>query len=85
SYEHCLVKKRDSHKHCCKVEFRSVFCAPSWKLKILAIPNVLAHRKPYEHYFAKKHDGHKLCAKSSFDRLFVHLLENSKYWPLPTY
>ncbi|RRT47132.1 hypothetical protein B296_00053945, partial [Ensete ventricosum] len=66
-------------------EFRSIFCAPSWKFKILAIPNVLARGKSYEHGFTKKHDGHKLCAKSSFDRFFMHRLENSKYWQLPTY
>ncbi|RRT35860.1 hypothetical protein B296_00046757, partial [Ensete ventricosum] len=66
-------------------EFRSVFRAPSRKFKVLAIPNVLAHRKLYEYCFGKKRDGHKLCAKSSFDRFFMHLLGNSKYWPLPTY
>ncbi|RRT69998.1 hypothetical protein B296_00026249 [Ensete ventricosum] len=76
------MKKHDGYK-LCEVEFRSVFCAPSQKFKILAIPNVLAYRKSYEHGFAKKCDGHKLCAKScvksSFDRFFVHRLENSKY------
>ncbi|RZS15332.1 hypothetical protein BHM03_00047146, partial [Ensete ventricosum] len=46
------------------VEFRSVFHAPSRKFKILAILNVLAHRKSYEHDFMKKCDGHKLCAMS---------------------
>ncbi|RWW75705.1 hypothetical protein BHE74_00016261, partial [Ensete ventricosum] len=58
------------------VEFRSVFHAPSWKFKILTIPNVLAQLKLYEHDFMKKHDDHKLCvkscAKSSFDRFFAH-------------
>ncbi|RWW31139.1 hypothetical protein GW17_00004249 [Ensete ventricosum] len=44
----------------CKVEFRSVIRAPSQKLKILVIPNVLAHGKSYEHNFMKKHDGHTL-------------------------
>ncbi|RWW55287.1 hypothetical protein BHE74_00038086 [Ensete ventricosum] len=43
----------------------------------------------YEHGFMKKCNDHKLCAKSrsewSFDRFFVHRLENSKYWPFPTY
>ncbi|RWV92481.1 hypothetical protein GW17_00045134, partial [Ensete ventricosum] len=71
------------------VKFRSVFHAPSQKFKILAIPNVLAHRKSYEHGFMKKRDSHKICAKSftksSFDRFFVHHLENSKYWSLPKY
>ncbi|RZS24013.1 hypothetical protein BHM03_00057031, partial [Ensete ventricosum] len=72
-----------------KVEFQSVFGAPSQKLKILAIPDLLAHGKSYEHGFAKKRDGHKLCAKScsewSYDRFYVHRLGNSKYWPFPTY
>ncbi|RZS28587.1 hypothetical protein BHM03_00062200 [Ensete ventricosum] len=69
--------------------FRSVFCAPSWKFKILVIPDVIAHWKSYEHGFVKNHDGHKLCAmscaESSFDRLFMQRLENSKYWPFPMY
>ncbi|RRT37791.1 hypothetical protein B296_00024568 [Ensete ventricosum] len=47
-----------------KVEFRSIFRAPSRKFKIQAIPDVLAHGKSYEHSFMKKHDDHKLCAKS---------------------
>ncbi|RZS19809.1 hypothetical protein BHM03_00052249 [Ensete ventricosum] len=69
-----------------RVVFRSVFRAPSRKFKILAIPDVwLAHGKSYEHGFMKKCDDYKLCTKSrsewSFDRFFVHLLENSKYWP----
>ncbi|RZR79054.1 hypothetical protein BHM03_00004624 [Ensete ventricosum] len=72
-----------------KVEFRSIFCAPSRNFKILAIPNVFAHEKFYEHGFAKKCNGHKLCAKShpksSFDRFFMHRIEISKYWPFPTY
>ncbi|RRT40361.1 hypothetical protein B296_00030002, partial [Ensete ventricosum] len=67
------------------VEFRSIFHAPSQKFKILAVPNVLAHGKSYEQGFMKKHDDHKLYAKSSFDQFFVHRLENSKYWPFPTY
>ncbi|RWW45531.1 hypothetical protein BHE74_00048622, partial [Ensete ventricosum] len=67
------------------VEFRSIFCAPSQKFKILTIPNVLAHGKSYEHDFMKKCDGHKVCSKMSFDRFFVHRLQNSKYWPFPTY
>ncbi|RRT63836.1 hypothetical protein B296_00042400, partial [Ensete ventricosum] len=71
------------------VEFRSVFRAPSRKFKILAIPDVLAHVKSYKHGFMKKCDGHQLCARShsewSFDRFFMHRLENSKYWPIPTY
>ncbi|RZR75348.1 hypothetical protein BHM03_00055222, partial [Ensete ventricosum] len=56
------------------VKFRSVFRAPSWKFKILAIHDVLAHGKTYEHGFMKKRHGHKLCAESSFDRFFVHRL-----------
>ncbi|RZS23046.1 hypothetical protein BHM03_00055891, partial [Ensete ventricosum] len=71
------------------VEFQSVFRLPSRKFKILAIPDVLAHRKSYEHGFMKKHNGHKLCTmsrtESSFNRFFVHHLENSKYWPFPMY
>ncbi|RZS18823.1 hypothetical protein BHM03_00051147, partial [Ensete ventricosum] len=47
-----------------RVEFRSVFRAPSRKFKILAIPDILAHEKSYEHGFMKKHIGHKLCAMS---------------------
>ncbi|RWV78523.1 hypothetical protein GW17_00060504 [Ensete ventricosum] len=66
-----------------KVEFRSSFCAPSQKFKLLAIPNVLAHRKSYEHGFVKKRNRQKRCAKSraksSFDRFFVHRIKNSKY------
>ncbi|RRT38803.1 hypothetical protein B296_00028610 [Ensete ventricosum] len=88
SYEHGFTKKRDGHKLCAKsrrVEFRSVFHAPSRKFKILAIPNVLAHGKSYEHGFMKKRDGYKLCTKSrtewSFDRFFVQRLRNLKYWP----
>ncbi|RZS25475.1 hypothetical protein BHM03_00058675, partial [Ensete ventricosum] len=68
---------------------RSIFRAPSRKFKILAIPDVLAHRKSYEHDFTKKCDGHKLCMKSralsSFDWFFMHRLKNSKYWPFPMY
>ncbi|RWW39690.1 hypothetical protein BHE74_00054949, partial [Ensete ventricosum] len=72
-----------------KVEFRSVFRAPSQKFKILAIPDVFAQGKLYELGFMKKHDGHKLCVKShkewSFDRFFVNRHKNSKYWSFPTY
>ncbi|RZS24661.1 hypothetical protein BHM03_00057757, partial [Ensete ventricosum] len=89
SYEHGLTKKRDGHKLCAEVEFRSVFRAPSQKFKILVFPNLFAHGKSYKHAFVKKYDGHKLCAKSraklSFDLFFVHRLENSKYWPIPKY
>ncbi|RWV83529.1 hypothetical protein BHE74_00053121, partial [Ensete ventricosum] len=66
-------------------EFRSVFHAPSRKFKILAILDVLAHRKSYEYSFTKNLDGHILSADSSFYRSFVHRLRNSKYWPFPTY
>ncbi|RRT32484.1 hypothetical protein B296_00038298 [Ensete ventricosum] len=72
-----------------KVEFQLGFRALSWKFKILAIPDVLAHGKSYKHGFTKKRNGHKLCVRSraelSFDRFFVHRLGNSKYWPIPTY
>ncbi|RWW59750.1 hypothetical protein BHE74_00033287 [Ensete ventricosum] len=61
-----------------KVAHRVMFCAPSQKFKILAIPNVLAYGKLSEHGFTKKPDGHKLCAKSrvnsSFDQFFMHHL-----------
>ncbi|RRT81768.1 hypothetical protein B296_00012072, partial [Ensete ventricosum] len=89
SYEHGFAKKLDSHKHYAIVEYRSIFGTPSRKFKILAIFDVLANGKSYEHDFKKKRNGHKLCAKScaesSFDRFFMHHLENSKYWPFPTY
>ncbi|RRT45564.1 hypothetical protein B296_00054060, partial [Ensete ventricosum] len=60
-------------------EFRSIFRAPSWKFKILAIPKVLAHGKSYEHGFMKKSDDYKHYAMSSLDRFFTHHLRNSKY------
>ncbi|RWV81001.1 hypothetical protein GW17_00057635 [Ensete ventricosum] len=85
SYEHDFTKKCDSHKLRAKVEFRSVFRAPSQKFKILAIHEVLAHGKSYEHGFTKKRDGHKLCAELRFDRFFVLHLGNSKYWSFPSY
>ncbi|RZR93450.1 hypothetical protein BHM03_00021958 [Ensete ventricosum] len=85
SYEHSFAKKCDVRKVACEVEFRSVLRAPSRKFKILAIPNVLAHRKSYKHGFMKKRDGHKLFTKSSFDQFFVHPLENSKYWSFQMY
>ncbi|RWW71104.1 hypothetical protein BHE74_00021189 [Ensete ventricosum] len=47
-----------------RVKFRLVFRAPSQNLKILAIPNVLAHGRSFEHDFVKKRNGHKLCIKS---------------------
>ncbi|RRT58823.1 hypothetical protein B296_00046282 [Ensete ventricosum] len=83
------MKKHNGHKLYAKVEFRSVFCAPSLKFKILSILDVLTHGKSYEHGFAKKCDGHKHCMKShaewSFDQFFVYRLKNSKYWPFLTY
>ncbi|RRT39295.1 hypothetical protein B296_00050984 [Ensete ventricosum] len=83
------MKKCIGQKLCAKVECQSIFGLPSRKFKILAIPDVLAYGKSYKHGFTRKHDGHKLCAKSraksSFDRFFMHRLENSKYWPFPTY
>ncbi|RZS26985.1 hypothetical protein BHM03_00060413 [Ensete ventricosum] len=36
-----------------RVEFRSIFRAPSRKFKILANPNVIAHGKSYKHGFTK--------------------------------
>ncbi|RZS25473.1 hypothetical protein BHM03_00058673 [Ensete ventricosum] len=85
SYEHCFLKKHDGHKLSCRVEFRSVFCAPSRKFKILAILDVLAHGKSYEHGFVIKCDGHKFCTESNFDQFFVHRLGNSKYWSFLSY
>ncbi|RWV92467.1 hypothetical protein GW17_00045158 [Ensete ventricosum] len=85
------MKTRDGHKIykvARRVEFRSVFHAPSRKFKILAIPNILAHMKSYEHGFMKKSDGYKLYAKSraksSFNHSFMHRLGISKYWPFKT-
>ncbi|RWV84992.1 hypothetical protein GW17_00053254 [Ensete ventricosum] len=82
SYEHSFAKNATIINFSRRVRFRSIFCAPSRKFKILAIPDVLAHGKSYENGFVEKHDGHKLCAKShaesSFDRFFVHRLRNPK-------
>ncbi|RZS12126.1 hypothetical protein BHM03_00043520 [Ensete ventricosum] len=64
SYEHGFPKNSTIIYFACRVEFRSVFHATSWKFKILAIPDVLAHGKSYEHGFMKKRNGHKLCTKS---------------------
>ncbi|RWW11218.1 hypothetical protein BHE74_00012851 [Ensete ventricosum] len=47
------------------------FSAPSWKFKILPIPNVLAYGKSHEHNFTKKCDDHKLYAKSRCDWFFA--------------
>ncbi|RWV96361.1 hypothetical protein GW17_00040935 [Ensete ventricosum] len=89
SYEHGFTKKQTLRKVMRDVKFQSIFCAPSRKFKILAIPNVLASGKSYEHGFAKKRDGHKLCSKShvksSFDRSFAYHLKYFKYWPFPMY
>ncbi|RWW87933.1 hypothetical protein BHE74_00003214 [Ensete ventricosum] len=60
------------HKVARKVEFRSVFHALSWKFKILAIPNVLAHGKSYEHNFVKQCDDYKLCTKLWHSRSYEH-------------
>ncbi|RZS26040.1 hypothetical protein BHM03_00059359, partial [Ensete ventricosum] len=72
-----------------RVEFRSIFHVPSWKFKILAIPDILANGKPFEHSFMKNRIGHKHYAKSraesSFDRFFMHRLRNLKYWLFPMY
>ncbi|RRT39297.1 hypothetical protein B296_00050988 [Ensete ventricosum] len=64
------MKKCNVHKLFAKVEFRSIFCTPSQKFKILAIPDVLAHGKPYEYGFMKKCNGHKLCAMSRVESSF---------------
>ncbi|RZS28798.1 hypothetical protein BHM03_00062446 [Ensete ventricosum] len=77
SYEHGFTKKQTLREVACRVEFRSVLCAPSRKFKILAILDVLAHGKSYEHGFTKKCDGHELYAESSFDRFFVHRLRKT--------
>ncbi|RZS13184.1 hypothetical protein BHM03_00044731 [Ensete ventricosum] len=45
------------------VEVRLVFHVPSWKLKKLPIPDVLAYGKSHEHGFMKKCDGHKFYTK----------------------
>ncbi|RWV83528.1 hypothetical protein GW17_00054855 [Ensete ventricosum] len=59
-----------------KTQWSSIFRTPSRNLKVIDIPNILAHGKSYGHGFTKKHDGHKLCketrAKSSFDQFFAH-------------
>ncbi|RWW43570.1 hypothetical protein BHE74_00050752 [Ensete ventricosum] len=50
---------------------------------------LISPREVVQARFREKYDGHNLCAKShtksSFDWFFVHRLENSKYWPFPTY
>ncbi|RWW42994.1 hypothetical protein BHE74_00051399 [Ensete ventricosum] len=79
---HGSVKKYDGQKLCAKsyrVEFRSVFHAPSRNFKIFSIPNVLSHRKSYVHGYMKKCNGHNLCTESCFDRFFMHHLGISKY------
>ncbi|RWW39697.1 hypothetical protein BHE74_00054945 [Ensete ventricosum] len=72
-----------------RVEFRSIFGAPSRKFKILANPEVFILGKSYEDGFVKILNSNKLCTKShaesSIDRFSVHRLKNSKYWPFPTY
>ncbi|RZS16106.1 hypothetical protein BHM03_00048060 [Ensete ventricosum] len=64
------MKKRDGQT-LRRVEFRSVFCAPSRKFKILVFPILLAHGKSYKHAFAKKYDGHKLCANFAQIRVSI--------------
>ncbi|RWV82003.1 hypothetical protein GW17_00056527 [Ensete ventricosum] len=58
------MKKQTLREVARRVEFRSIFCAPSQKFKLLAIPDLLAHSKSYEHGFTKKQDGQKHCAMS---------------------
>ncbi|RWW72763.1 hypothetical protein BHE74_00019403 [Ensete ventricosum] len=61
-----------------RVEFRSVFCAPSQNFKILAVSNVFAHGKSYEHDFTKKCDDQKLYAKVEFRLVFCAPSQNFK-------
>ncbi|RWW41830.1 hypothetical protein BHE74_00052663 [Ensete ventricosum] len=68
------------------VEFRSVFRAPSWKFKILAVPDVLAHGKvEFRSVFRAQSRIFKILAipvvlahESSFDWFFMHRLGNLK-------
>ncbi|RWW79410.1 hypothetical protein BHE74_00012305 [Ensete ventricosum] len=69
-----VSRKNVTVKKFARSRVRLVFCAPSRKFKILAIPCVFAHGKSYEHGFLKKYNGHKHCTKSSFNRFFVRLL-----------
>ncbi|RWW38780.1 hypothetical protein BHE74_00055952 [Ensete ventricosum] len=72
------MKKYDGQRKVArKVEFQSVFRAPSRNFKILASPNVLAHGKSYEQGFVKKHDSHKLYAKSRFGRCSVSKFQHT--------
>ncbi|RWV87392.1 hypothetical protein BHE74_00025798 [Ensete ventricosum] len=80
-----VLRKNATVKNLCKVEFRSIFRAPSQNFKILAISNVLTYGKSYEHSFMKKCDGHKFCTTLSFDRIFTRRLRILKYCPFPTY
>ncbi|RRT80821.1 hypothetical protein B296_00007407 [Ensete ventricosum] len=66
-----------------KIEFRSIFRAPSRKFKILVIPNLLAHVKSYKHDFAKTCDGQKVTREVEFRSVFRAL--SRKYWPFPMY
>ncbi|RRT31172.1 hypothetical protein B296_00059063 [Ensete ventricosum] len=54
-----------------RVEFRSVFRAPSRKFKILVFPILFAHGKSYKHAFTRKYDGHKVCAKSRASQVSI--------------
>ncbi|RZR83097.1 hypothetical protein BHM03_00009638 [Ensete ventricosum] len=62
-----------------KLEFRSIFQAPSHNFKILTIPIMLAYGKSYKHRFVKKRDGHKHCIKSSFDSCNVLKFQNTSH------
>ncbi|RRT31944.1 hypothetical protein B296_00043918 [Ensete ventricosum] len=68
------MKKHDGHKFCpkspqcrvsisfsvtCRVEFRSIFRVLSRKIKILAIPDVLAPESSFDRFFVH-------CLKNSF-------------------
>ncbi|RRT39609.1 hypothetical protein BHE74_00041038 [Ensete ventricosum] len=54
-----------------RVEFRSIFCAPSRKFKILVIPVLLAHGKSYKHGFMKKCDSHKFARSRTLSRISI--------------
>ncbi|RWW59751.1 hypothetical protein BHE74_00033289, partial [Ensete ventricosum] len=77
-WKHGFTKKYDGYNVAHKVEFRSIFCAPSRRFKILAIPNILGLGKPYVHGFTKKRDNHKHCTKLSFDRFFRFFMHRLK-------
>ncbi|RZS19039.1 hypothetical protein BHM03_00051382 [Ensete ventricosum] len=54
-----------------RLEFRSVFRAPSRKFKILANPNVIVHGTSYEHSFTKNLNGHILYANRAQSQVSI--------------